>query len=104
MALRVDILYTADCTDWQEAARLVESAVADLGVEAEVNYWLIENDRQALQTYFVGSPTIRINGEDLFPVQGATAGKRLRSYLTEEGISGHPTYAMILNALRSYVS
>ncbi len=102
MALQVDILYTADCTDWQLAVELVQRALAELNLESEIQYYLIENDRQALQTFFIGSPTVRVNGYDLFPVKGATAGLRLRSYLTDEGLLGHPTYAMILEALKPY--
>jgi hypothetical protein len=102
MALQIDILYMSDCTDWEDAAQLVQQALTDLGLEAEFQYWLIENDRQAIQTYFTGSPTIRVNGYDLFPVEGATAGLRLRSYWTEEGLLGHPTYNMIREALGQY--
>lgn len=102
MALQIDILYTADCTDWEIATQLLQQALADLNLEAEFNYWLITNDRQAIQTYFTGSPTIRVNGYDLFPVEGATAGLRLRSYWTEEGLLGHPTYNMVYGALSQY--
>lgn len=102
MPLEIDILYTADCTDWEITGQLVEQVVDELRLEAEMRYWLIANDRQALQAYFIGSPTVRVEGNDLFPVQGATAGLRLRSYLTEEGIMGHPTYQMIRDALSAY--
>jgi hypothetical protein len=103
MALEIDILYTADCTDWEITGQLVQQAIDELKLEVEIRYSLIENDRQALQAYFIGSPTVRVNGSDLFPVQGATAGLRLRSYLTDEGITGHPTYQMIRDALAVYV-
>jgi hypothetical protein len=102
MSLQIDILYTSDCTDWELSRDLLLQALEDLGLQAEISYWLIENDRQALQTYFVGSPTIRVNGADLFPVEGATAGLRLRSYWTESGIQGHPTYDMIHEALLAF--
>jgi hypothetical protein len=102
MALQIDILYMSDCTDWEIAAQLVQQVLTDLGLEGEFQYWLIENDRQAIQTYFTGSPTIRVDGYDLFPVEGATAGLRLRSYWTEEGLLGHPTYNMLREALSQY--
>ncbi len=104
MALQIDILYMADCTDWEIATQLVQQALADLNLEAEFSYWLIQNDRQAIQTFFTGSPTIRVNGVDLFPVEGATAGLRLRSYWTDEGLLGHPTYNMVYEALRQYAA
>ena len=102
MALEIDILYTADCTDWEITGQLVQQVVEELALGAEIRYWLIENDRQALQAYFIGSPTVRVEGNDLFPVRGATAGLRLRSYLTDEGIMGHPTLQMLREALGAY--
>ena len=102
MALQIEILYTADCTDWETAAEIVQQVLDDLNLEAEFQYWLIENDRQALQSYFIGSPTIRVNGYDLFPVEGATAGLRLRSYWTGDDLLGHPTYEMVYEALSQY--
>ena len=102
MTLQIQILYIADCTDWQETIELVEQVLSELQLAAEITTFRIQNDRQALQSYFVGSPTVLVNGADLFPVQGATAGLRLRSYWTEEGLLGHPTYAMILEKLSSY--
>ncbi|MBN1310012.1 MAG: hypothetical protein JXB30_01245 [Anaerolineae bacterium] len=103
MALQIDILYMADCTDWETAAEIVQQVLADLNLEADIQYWLIENDRQALQNYFIGSPTIRVDGYDLFPVKGATAGLRLRSYWTGDDLLGHPTYDMVYEALSQYV-
>ncbi|MBN1430102.1 MAG: hypothetical protein JXB07_17155 [Anaerolineae bacterium] len=103
MALQIDILYTADCTDWETAVEIVQQVLVDLNLEAEFQYWLIENDRQAIEAYFTGSPTIRVNGEELFPVPGAIAGLRLRSYWTEEGMLGYPTYNMVYEALSQYV-
>ena len=102
MTLQIQILYIDDCTDWQETIELVEQALSELQLAAEMTTFRIENDRQALQSYFVGSPTVLVNGADLFPVQGATAGLRLRSYWTEEGLLGHPTFAMILDKLSGY--
>jgi hypothetical protein len=98
--MHIDILYTPDCTGWQTADSLLRQALADLGVEADISYWLIESDRQAVDAVFIGSPTIRVDGVDLFPVQGVPAGKKLRSYFTEEGMLDYPTYAMLIDALQ----
>ena len=99
MDIKVDIYFTKDCVDWETADELVQQALQDLGLEADFNYWMVESDRQAFDYQFIGSPTIRVNGEDLFPVKGAASGLRLRSYFTAEGMVGHPTYDMIVEAL-----
>lgn len=102
MALQIDVVYTEDCTDWQTADQILRQVVADLGLQAEFNYWTVENDRQAIEWNFIGSPTIYVNGKDLFPTTGVTAGLKLRSYITEEGLLGHPTYNMLYEALSPY--
>ena len=104
MTMQIDILYMEECTDWQIAAELVQQVLDDLGVSATIDYWLIGSDREATEAYFMGSPTIRVNGQDLFPVHSdVPAGMRLRSYFTEEGLLGHPTYAMLYDTLAGLV-
>lgn len=103
MTLQIDILYIEDCTDWQNADQILKQVVADLGLQAEFKYWLVENDRQAIEWNFIGSPTIFVNGQDLFPTTGVTAGLKLRSYFTEEGLLGYPTYDMLHAALQPLV-
>lgn len=104
MTLHIDILYSEDCTGWEAADQLRRQALADLGLEAEIAYWPITSDAQAIETYFVGSPTIRVNGYDLFPVEGATTGLKLRSYFSEEGLLEYPTYNMLVEALQALVN
>jgi len=103
MALQIDILYTKDCTGWQPADQLLRQALAELGLEAEINYWLVESDRQAFEYQFIGSPTIRVNGQDLFPDEKAKPALRLRPYFSSEGMLDYPTYDMIVEALRRFV-
>ena len=102
MSLNIEILYSKDCTDWETAAQLMEQALAELGLESDITYWLVENDRQAIEWHFIGSPSVHINNADLFP-SDTPDGLRLRSYFTEEGLLGHPTYNMFLEALQAYL-
>lgn len=103
MTLKIDILYTEDCTEWQTAEQLLQQALNELGLEAEISYWMVESDRQAIEWDFAGSPTIFANGADLFPSsKNLTQGLTLRSYITEEGILGHPSYQMIVEALQAF--
>jgi hypothetical protein len=51
---------------------------------------------------FPGSPTIRVDGEDLFPMPDR-AGYALgcRMYATPEGLRGSPTAGVLKEALRT---
>ena len=102
MTLQIDVLYSKDCQDWETYVQLVDQALQEMGLEAAYEYWTVESDRQAMDYGFIGSPTIRVNGEDLFPVPGAASGKRLRSYFTPDGMVGCPTYEMIVEALERF--
>ena len=102
MTLQIDILYTPDCTDWEHTADLIEEALDELDLAAEIQYWLIESDRQAMEYNFIGSPTVRFNGEDPWLIPNAPAGMRLRPYFTPEGMLEHPTYDMIYEYLSQF--
>ena len=62
MAIQIDILYTKDCTDWEETARLVQQALDDLGLEGDFSYTLVNSDREAMELHFIGSPTVLFDG------------------------------------------
>ena len=49
---------------------------------------------------FPGSPTILVNGEDLFPAErGDARAASCRIYATPEGPKNHPSAAMVREAL-----
>ena len=68
--------------------------------EAEVELMAIDTDEEAQRLRFPGSPTIRVDGRDLFPVPDR-AGNALgcRMYATPEGLKGSPTAEMLEEAL-----
>jgi len=59
-------------------------------------------EEQAVAEGFAGSPTIRVDGEDLFPAQrrDETHALSCRIYASPEGPKDHPTEAMVRAALR----
>ena len=46
---------------------LLERALQELGLKAQINTHLIRSKEEAQQIQFLGSPTVKINGEDLEP-------------------------------------
>jgi hypothetical protein len=65
--MRVELLWWEGCPSYPETLGDLRSALAEEGVEAEVELVEVESDEQARREHFPGSPTIRIEGEDLFP-------------------------------------
>lgn len=101
--VHIDIVYTANCTAWEQTAFLVDQVLTDLGLAGDYTYWLCEDEDQAWEWDFIGSPTVLIDGKDPFRSPGEEPGLRLRSYFSaEKGMVPHPTYEMLHSYLLKY--
>jgi hypothetical protein len=65
--MRVELVWWQGCPSHPETLADLERALADEGIAAEVELVEVETDEQARRERFPGSPTIRIDGEDIFP-------------------------------------
>jgi hypothetical protein len=63
--MKVEVLYVAECPSHPAAVKLVRDLLNSEGVVAEVREVLVRDDRMATHLAFSGSPTIRINGQDV---------------------------------------
>ena len=69
-----------------EALAELRRVLREEGVEAEVSRVEIEDDEQARRERFPGSPTIRIDGEDIVPPgEGDPFSLTCRVYRTRDG-------------------
>jgi hypothetical protein len=83
------------------AKQTVWKVFAEQGTEAEVALVAVHSNEEAERLRFPGSPTIRVDGRDLFPVPDRDMwGLGCRTYATPEGLKGYPTAEMIWDALR----
>lgn len=101
--MKVQLLYFSGCPSYKDGLKNLKQALKELGLPEDIEMVNIETDEMAREYNFIGSPTIRINGEDLdLRARGAkVAGyKGCRIYQTEEGIKGAPTVEMIKKALQ----
>jgi hypothetical protein len=98
---KVEVLYFDGCPTYVAAAEALKGVLAGEGVQAEVDMVSVNIDEEAQRLRFPGSPTIRVDGEDLFPA-GEREDWRLgcRVYATPEGLKGSPTAGMLKAALK----
>jgi hypothetical protein len=96
--MRVEVLYFEGCPTHRVAEETLREVLAR--EDAEVELVAVDTDEEAQRLRFPGSPTIRVDGEDLFPVPGRM-GYTLscRMYATPEGLRGSPTAEMVHAAL-----
>jgi hypothetical protein len=98
--MRMEILYFDGCPTYGTAVKTLRKVLADEGVQAEVELVAVNTDKAARSLRFPGSPTIRVDGRDLFPVPERENWRLgCRVYTTPQGLRGSPTAEMFEEAL-----
>ncbi|MGF1471002.1 MAG: hypothetical protein ACFB50_04565 [Rubrobacteraceae bacterium] len=98
--MRVDFLYFEDCPSYEKALERLGKVMSEAGVGAGIEVTRVETDEQAQKLHFTGSPTIRIDGEDIVPPKENRYGLACRAYQLADGrISPLPSEDMIRQAL-----
>jgi hypothetical protein len=65
--MTVELLWWEGCPTHPETLADLERILREEGIGADVKRVEIESDEQARREHFPGSPTIRVDGEDIFP-------------------------------------
>jgi len=94
--VRVELLYFDGCPAYREAEKTLRGVLAQEDTKIEVELLAVNTDEEAQGLRFPGSPTIRVNDEDLFLVPDrAEYALGCRMYATPEGLKGSPTAEMV---------
>ena len=97
----VDLLVIPDCPNEGAAAQLIRRALDDVGLRrVPIRTRVIETEAEARRLGFVGSPTVRINGEDPFADQDLSVGLGCRVYVSDRGSAGIPDLRRLRQALK----
>ena len=104
--VEVSILFIRGCPGCIYTAKYVKDIIADEAIDAEINLIQIDNDKDARQLHFIGSPTVRVNGMDVETGFSHTKdyGVRSRIYNVEGNQSGYPSKSMIRSAIKKAIS
>lgn len=98
--VNIEILHIDECPNWEETGERVRSALNETGhPDVPINYRLLTTAEEAAAVVFAGSPTILLDGADVFPSGGRTSDLACRIYRTATGFSGMPTVDQLINAL-----
>ena len=98
--MKVEILYFDGCPNYLQAKETLRGVLAEENTEARVELVAVNTDEEAQEIRFPGSPTIRVDGEDLFPVPDRSQNALgCRMYATPEGLRGAPTAEMLWETL-----
>lgn len=98
--MKAETLHLDDCPCREEAGRRFRMALDSTGHQGTVvAYTLVASPAAAAQGPLAGSPTILIDGTDLFPSEGRTNDLACRIYMPPEGLAGRPTQEQLQKAL-----
>jgi hypothetical protein len=89
--VKIEILSFKGCPNHEPADLAVREVLAELGVRAQIVYVDVPDEAAAARIRFPGSPTIRVDGEDVVPAEDDDLySLRCRVYRTTSGFSGVP--------------
>ena len=97
--MKIELLYFDACPSWETALANLRGALDEVGTGAPIELVRVETPDEAVARQFTGSPSIRVDGRELFPTEQANYSLSCRMYHTPEGLRGWPTRPMICEAL-----
>ena len=99
--MQIELLYFDDCPSWQTGLKNLKSALQLEGIEADVTLVNVQDEADAIRLEFLGSPSIRVNGVELWTEEREAFALSCRVYPTPEGIKGWPTVEMLREKLHT---
>jgi hypothetical protein len=103
----VEFLWWQGCPSWPQALDDLRAALSEAGLDSDgVQVTEIRSEADAEGAGFVGSPTIRVDGQDLFPPSGdEPMGLTCRIYRLRDGrVSPTPDPSDLRDALARWAS
>ncbi len=100
--MRVQLLYYPECPSHERALELLQEALQWEGVRVEVQVTRIETQGEAEAYRFIGSPTIRIEGQEIQPQPHLPFRLTCRTFIHEDGrLSPLPSLTTLREAVRN---
>ena len=100
--MRIELLYFDGCPSYETLLPRLRLLLEREDIDAPVELRRVETLKAAEREGFLGSPTVRIDGEDIDPeaAKGSDFGLKCRLYRNDGGArTGTPSDAMLVRAL-----
>jgi hypothetical protein len=103
--LKVELLYFEGCPGFQPTLSLLKQVLDEEEIPARVQIILVDSEESANKYRFQGSPSIRVDGEDIEPEARSSTdfGMKCRIYDNEGVPGGVPAKRKILEAIRNSI-
>jgi hypothetical protein len=84
--MRIEVLYVPGCPNYEPAVERLEAVLESQSLQAEIRSVPINSEGQAKALLFPGSPTIRIDGQDVEQHERTTPSLACRLYANRSGV------------------
>jgi hypothetical protein len=98
--MRIEVLYVPGCPNYQPAFARIQKVLASESLQADVHGVPVSSDEEAKVLLFPGSPTIRIDGDDVEPNHANSPGLACRLYANRSGVPSEEVLRLALRAKR----
>ena len=89
--MKIELLYSDDCAHWEATLEDLRELLGSNGVEDEVSVIRVSSMEEAERLRFPGSPTVRIDDEDVDPdTPESDFDLACRLYEVDEGYQERP--------------
>jgi hypothetical protein len=101
--MKVQVLYFDGCPNHAGLVPHLRELLDSRSVAAEIELVRVDNADAAERERFLGSPTVRVDGEDVEPgaADRSDFGLKCRLFATPDGLQGTPPDEWIIAALSS---
>ncbi|MCL4561495.1 MAG: hypothetical protein M1281_12885 [Chloroflexi bacterium] len=99
--MKIELLYFDGCPSWQTGLDKLKTALLMEHFGDSVELIKVKDDSDAARLKFLGSPSFRIDGQDLWPEERDTYSLSCRVYTTPEGLKGWPSVDMLREKIRA---
>jgi hypothetical protein len=84
--MRIEVLYVPGCPNYGPAVQRLQAVLESQSLQAEIRGVPIRSEDQAKALLFPGSPTIRIEGEDVEQRETVAPSLACRLYANRSGV------------------
>ncbi len=102
--MKIELYHTDTCPSWKKALEVLNSTLRKMNINERIDVILVKTQKEAEKYKFVGSPTVKINGEDIDPMAKnfkKFSANMCRTFHYNRKFSDHPTEEMITDFLKS---
>ena len=100
----IELLYFDGCPSWQTGLENLRQVIEAENISFQLRLVEVTSPQQAQDEHFLGSPSFRLNGTDLWPETRSRYNMSCRVYQTAQGMHGSPTVEMLRERIQEVIA